>query len=191
MGDSVEPLKDGIGAISDAKDIFDEERDRKSDKNKSREYGETIEDRGNRREATYRQNRQMLLNALGSYYAKQGISMPEGEGLPGAGTSKQLPFEAPLYSGSKDFYKGNRQEANMQPSQPNYAVLPQDGTAGETEDMGNMAEDIRQTSGTPKDVAPTENSQQAAAKALDPLFSTQSPEAMSAFENWRKRNGKS
>lgn len=49
-----------------------------------------------RQEATYRQDRGMLMSAIGDYYGKQGWAIPTGA-APGAGTSSPLPGDAPLY----------------------------------------------------------------------------------------------
>lgn len=86
------------------------------------------EDLGNRREATYRQDRAELDSPLRAYYAKQGWTYPENT-LPGAGTAKQLPNENPLYSGAPGqpypkFYSGpenaNTPTGPLAPTGPTY-----------------------------------------------------------------------
>lgn len=94
---------------------IDRQKRTKEDKEARRENLKQRDDLGNRREATYRADRQGIQGALDAYYQKQGWPIPER--LPGYGTTKKLPFEASLYN--KDG------TANEQPLSPSY-VDPQE-----------------------------------------------------------------
>lgn len=50
-------------------------------------------------EATYRQDREGLMSAIGSYYHKQGWSLPEAQPGTGTGTGRPLPGDPALYPG--------------------------------------------------------------------------------------------
>lgn len=70
-----------------------QERDALARSRRTAEAGR--EDLGQRREATYRNNRQGLQGAIDQYYQARGWKVPER--LPGAFTTRALPGEAPLY----------------------------------------------------------------------------------------------
>lgn len=70
-----------------------QERDALADARHRAEAGR--EDLGQRREATYRSDRQGLQGAIDQYYQARGWKVPER--LPGAFTTRGLPGEAPLY----------------------------------------------------------------------------------------------
>jgi hypothetical protein len=70
-----------------------QERDALARSRRTAEAGR--EDLGQRREATYRSDRQGLQGAIDQYYQSRGWKVPER--LPGAFTTRALPGEAPLY----------------------------------------------------------------------------------------------
>lgn len=108
-------------AIGGVKNIVDDTTSRNDAVQARDKLALQTEDLNNRREATYRQDRGILMSALGSYYKQQGWAMPDS-GLPGEGTSKQLPFEPDLYNGpSQNQPYASPEQANIQPGKPVYA----------------------------------------------------------------------
>lgn len=70
--------------------------DRQEQKNDRRTQGK-VEDASLRNEANYRTNRAMLMTGIEDFYKKKGWKLPES--VPGTGTSRSLPGDAPLYPG--------------------------------------------------------------------------------------------
>lgn len=68
--------------------------DRDEQKNDRRTQGK-VEDASLRNEANYRMNRALLMTGIEDFYKKKGWKLPEQ--IPGAGTSRSLPGDAPLY----------------------------------------------------------------------------------------------
>jgi hypothetical protein len=75
-------------------DVYQDERNRKEKKEDKRAQ-EQMSMRG---EATYRQNRAVLMDMIGQFYAKRGWDLPETN-FPGQGTSRPIPGDENVYAG--------------------------------------------------------------------------------------------
>lgn len=105
-----------------------------SDKQSAKATQNLNDDVENRREATYRQDRDALISSLGQYYAANGMKSPfsDASALPGAGTSRRLPNEGALY---------NNPGAEI-PDDPNtYQANTPPAPTGTSNDTGNASID--------------------------------------------------
>ena len=94
--DALATVKAGAGILGLGKSVADESQNEKRNENANKGYQAKLEQTDLRREATYRENRAMLKGAIQSYYKAQGWPLP-ADSAPGAGTSRPLPGDAPLY----------------------------------------------------------------------------------------------
>lgn len=173
-GPTAAGVQAGAEAVNAGSNIIKGRHKQQTEDNVRRDEDAQKTDRLNRQEASRRFDREMLQNALSSYYQKQGWKMPDPSSqLPGYGTTRKLPFENDLYSGDQSPWSKEPQAANKQPGKPVFQdpAMATDGTDGTTTDQAQSAVNPNsQNSGEARNDAPTQNDQQKAAASLDGLF---------------------
>lgn len=120
----------GAGLGSAAGGSVDEAGNRRDVARNTREARAARDDASMRREATYRNSRQGLQNAIESFYKEKGWALPEKK--PGAYTTRGLPGEGPLYpeGGAPPVPVGNAE------------AMSSDGEASSAESASNAPVDM-------------------------------------------------